>query len=63
MPICRSLPVEALASQFLQVQAFHNSACCAAANRRLIGRRHALQRAWKQFTGDQQHPWSPIFGD
>jgi len=40
------------------VQAFHNSAYCAAANRRLIGRRHALERAWEQFIDAQRHPWS-----
>jgi hypothetical protein len=39
------------------VQAFHNSAHCAAANRRLIGRRHALQQAWDQFIGAQQNQW------
>ncbi|MCB1777042.1 MAG: hypothetical protein KDI50_06375 [Candidatus Competibacteraceae bacterium] len=40
------------------VQAFHNSAYCATANRRLIGRRHALQRAWEEFIGAPRHPWS-----
>jgi len=40
------------------VQSFHNSAYCAAANRRLIGRRQALRRAWEQFMSAQQGRWS-----
>ncbi len=39
------------------VHAFHNSAYCAAANRRLIGRRAALQRAWQNFIDAHLNRW------
>ena len=39
------------------VHAFHNSAYCAAANRRLIGRRAALQRAWQHFIDAHLNHW------
>ena len=39
------------------VRAFHNSAYCAAANQRLIGRRTALQRAWQHFIDAHLNHW------
>lgn len=36
------------------VRAFHNSAQCERANRSLIGRRDALQRAWDDFINEQR---------
>jgi hypothetical protein len=39
------------------VHAFHNSSHCEGANRRLIGRRAALQRAWDGFIRDNQRRW------
>ncbi|HPF59533.1 MAG TPA: hypothetical protein P5149_06765 [Candidatus Competibacteraceae bacterium] len=39
------------------IQAFHNSSYCAAANHRLIGRRHTLQQAWDRFIGAQRNQW------
>ncbi|HRX71632.1 MAG TPA: hypothetical protein P5329_10745 [Candidatus Competibacteraceae bacterium] len=54
----RAIPQRKYHSELDQiVQAFHNSTYCAAANRRLIGRRHALQHAWEQFISVQQHSW------
>ena len=40
------------------VRAFHNSAQCERANRGLIGRRGALERAWEDFTSEQKGRWS-----
>ena len=40
------------------VRAFHNSMDCDSANRRLVGRRSALQGAWNRFINDQQGRWS-----
>lgn len=40
------------------VRAFHNSKQCEGANRRLIGRRTALQRAWDAFVRDNKGRWS-----
>jgi len=40
------------------VRAFHGSAQCERANRGLIGRRDALQRAWDDFIGGQKGQWS-----
>jgi hypothetical protein len=40
------------------VRAFHSSAQCERANRGLIGRRDALQRAWDDFIGEQKGQWS-----
>jgi hypothetical protein len=39
------------------VREFHASAHCAAANRRLPGRRRALERAWDDFAGDNAGRW------
>jgi hypothetical protein len=39
------------------VRAFHNSPRCAGANRRLFGRRGALQRAWQGFIRDNGRRW------
>ncbi|MCP5195928.1 MAG: hypothetical protein H6974_03915 [Gammaproteobacteria bacterium] len=39
------------------VHTFHDSSHCAAANRSLIGRRHALQRAWDRFIDAQAQRW------
>ena len=40
------------------VRAFHNSPQCERANRGLIGRRGALERAWEDFTSEQKGRWS-----
>jgi hypothetical protein len=40
------------------VRAFHNSQQCKDANRRLIGRRAALQRAWDGFTRENKRRWA-----
>jgi len=40
------------------VRAFHNSDQCERANRSLLGRRGALQRAWDDFMGEQKRRWS-----
>jgi hypothetical protein len=40
------------------VRTFHNSAQCERANRSLIGRRGALQRAWEDFMGKEKGRWS-----
>jgi hypothetical protein len=37
---------------------FHNSTYCDSTNRRLTGRRDALQGAWDRFIRDQQNRWS-----
>ncbi|MEN8176946.1 MAG: hypothetical protein ABFS23_14370, partial [Pseudomonadota bacterium] len=39
------------------VRAFHNSPRCAAANRELVGRRAALERAWERFIADNKGKW------
>ncbi len=39
------------------VRAFHNSQDCEDANRRLIGRRSALARAWDGFISDNKRKW------
>jgi hypothetical protein len=39
------------------VRAFHNSSHCATANRRLMGRRGALERAWQSFVRDNGRRW------
>ena len=39
------------------VRAFHNSAQCGEANRRLVGRREALARAWDGFTDASRGRW------
>jgi len=39
------------------VRAFHNSSQCAGVNKRVIGRRSALQRAWNSFIGKNQSRW------
>lgn len=39
------------------IRAFHNSPHCADANRKLIGRRQALDRAWGHFIADHQRNW------
>lgn len=39
------------------VRAFHASVHCAAANRRLIGRRDSLRRAWVAFIADSRGRW------
>lgn len=39
------------------VRAFHDSEECADANRRLIGRRDALQRAWSRFSATSADRW------
>jgi len=40
------------------VRAFHNSTACAEANRELIGRRDALEKAWETFMADNAAKWS-----
>jgi hypothetical protein len=40
------------------IRTFHNSTDCNGTNRRLTGRRDALQGAWDRFIGDQQNRWS-----
>jgi hypothetical protein len=40
------------------VRAFHSSAQCERANRNLIGRRGALQRAWEDFMAEEKGRWS-----
>jgi hypothetical protein len=40
------------------VRAFHDSAQCERANRSLIGRRGALERAWEDFASEQKGRWS-----
>jgi len=40
------------------VRAFHNAAQCERANRALVGRRGALERAWDDFIGEQKGRWS-----
>lgn len=40
------------------VRAFHNSSECELANRSLIGRRSALQRAWNGFSAANKSHWS-----
>ena len=40
------------------VRAFHNSAQCDGVNRRLTGRRAALQEAWNRFVAEAQGRWS-----
>jgi hypothetical protein len=40
------------------VRTFHNSSHCANANRKLIGRRQALQSAWDRFMGANRNKWS-----
>jgi hypothetical protein len=39
------------------VRSFHDSPHCAAANRKLIGRRGALSSAWDRFTADNAGKW------
>lgn len=39
------------------VRAFHNSSQCAAVNKRVIGRRGALQRSWDSFIRKNQNRW------
>jgi len=39
------------------VRTFHNSSRCAAVNRKLIGRRQALNRAWDRFIAENQDKW------
>ena len=41
------------------IRAFHNSPDCDHANRELIGRRDALQRAWSGFSASKQTVWPP----
>ena len=41
------------------VRAFHVSRYCIAANRRFIGRRESLQRAWTGFATEHSSRWSP----
>ncbi len=40
------------------IRTFHNSTDCDSTNRRLTGRRDALQGAWDRFIRDQQNRWS-----
>jgi hypothetical protein len=40
------------------IRAFHNSPDCNKVNRRLIGRRSALQQAWNRFVRNSQSRWS-----
>jgi hypothetical protein len=40
------------------IRTFHNSTYCDSINRRLTGRRDALQRAWDRFIREQQNRWS-----
>lgn len=40
------------------IRTFHNSTYCDSTNRRLTGRRDALQGAWERFIRDQQNRWS-----
>lgn len=39
------------------IRTFHNSSHCAAANRKLVGRRQALNSAWGRFIADNRHTW------
>ncbi|MBW6519391.1 MAG: hypothetical protein K0A99_00035 [Desulfoarculaceae bacterium] len=43
------------------IRTFHNSTYCDNTNRRLTGRRDALQGAWDRFIRDQQNRWSNSF--
>lgn len=57
----RSAPAEVEAGGGLDeiVRAFHASAHCEAANRRLVGRREALRHAWTAFAADAAERWPP----
>ncbi len=39
------------------IRTFHNSSHCAAVNRKLVGRRRALSRAWDRFIADHRRQW------
>lgn len=56
----KGTPVRSQARSTLDqiIRAFHNSPRCQKANRRLVRRRSALQRAWELFIGDNQRQWS-----